>query len=94
MTALFDVPWLPMALVALWLLHPALGVFAAASAVALAMLAVANDLLTRRAQRRAGRSQHDAQALTEAMARKPEAVLAMGMLDALAPASAGCTAPR
>lgn len=83
MTALFDAPWLPMALVALWLVHPTLGMFAAISACALAMLAVANDLLTRRAQRQAGRCQTDAQGLVEAMARKPEAVLAMGMLDGL-----------
>ena len=84
MAALFDVPWLPMALVALWFVHPALGAFAAASAVVLALLAVANDVLTRRAQRLAARSQSDAQTLTEAMARKPEPVLAMGMLDAMA----------
>ena len=83
MAALFDAPWLPMALAALWLVHPTLGVFAAVSAGALALLAVANDMLTRAAQRQAGRSQTDAQGLVEAMARKPEAVLAMGMLDAL-----------
>jgi len=83
MAALFDAPWLPLSLVAVWLVHPALGVFAALSALALATLALGNDLLTRRPQRLAGCSQVEAQALTEAMARKPEAVLAMGMLDAI-----------
>jgi PrtD family type I secretion system ABC transporter len=72
-----------LSLAAVWLVHPALGVFAAASALALALLALANDLLTRHPQRLAGRSQVEAQALTDAMARKPDAVLAMGMLDAL-----------
>src|SRR4051794_4068276 len=83
MTALFDAPWLPLSLAAIWLVHPALGAFAAASAVALAALALVNDLLTRWPQRLAGRSQTEAQALTEAMARKREAVLAMGMVDAM-----------
>ena len=45
MTALFDVPWLPMALIVLWAVHPAFGAFAAASAVVLALMAVANDVL-------------------------------------------------
>ena len=95
MTALFDVPWLPMALIVLWVVHPALGAFAAASAVVLALMAVANDVVTRRAQRRAGHSQHEAQSLTEAMSAQRRA----GAGDGHArhdgcPASAGCTAPR
>ena len=77
-------PWLPMALLVLWAVHPAFGAFAAASAVVLALMAVANDVVTRRAQRRAGHSQHEAQSLTEAMSRNAEPVLAMGMLDTMA----------
>ncbi|HEX6011849.1 MAG TPA: type I secretion system permease/ATPase [Geminicoccaceae bacterium] len=84
MNALFDAPWLPLSLVALWFVHPILGVFAGASAIALALLALANDRLTRRPQHVAACRQRDAQAWTEAMARQPEPVLAMGMLDPLA----------
>jgi PrtD family type I secretion system ABC transporter len=84
MNALFDAPWLPLSLVAVWLVHPALGAFAGASAVALALLALANERLTRRPLHAAACRQRDAQAWAEAMARQPEPVLAMGMLDALA----------
>lgn len=83
MTATFDAPWLPLALAALWLLHPMLAGFTAASAVVLGILAVLNDLATRKAQHRANLAQLEAQALTDAIARKAEAVRALGMLEAL-----------
>src|SRR4051812_6772663 len=38
-TALFDAPWLPAALLAVWIVHPRLAGFTAASAVLLALLA-------------------------------------------------------
>ncbi len=84
MSALLDAPWLPAALVVVWLVHPLLGAFTVASALALGVCAVLNDLLTRRPQRRAGQTQLEAQTLTEALARKAEAVRALGMVDALA----------
>jgi ATP-binding cassette subfamily C protein/ATP-binding cassette subfamily C exporter for protease/lipase/ATP-binding cassette subfamily C protein EexD len=82
--ALFDAPWLPAALLAVWIVHPRLAGFTAASAVLLATLAVLNDLLTRRAQKLAGWTQAEAQLLADALARKAEAVRAMGMIGALA----------
>ena len=82
--ALFDAPWLPAALLAVWMVHPKLAAFTAASAIALGLFAVLNDLLTRRAQKLAGRMQTEAQLLADALARKAEAVQAMGMIDALA----------
>jgi PrtD family type I secretion system ABC transporter len=83
-TALFDAPWLPLSLVLVAILHPLLAAFGGVSALTLAILAVLNDLLTRRSQREAGRTQLAAQALTEALARKAEAARALGMVDALA----------
>ncbi len=83
-TALFDAPWLPLALLAVWILHPKLAWFTLASAVALGLFAILNDLLTRRAHRLAGRAQQDAVALADALGRKAEAVRAMAMVDALA----------
>ena len=82
--AVFDAPWLPVALLAVWMVHPKLAAFTAASAVALGLFAVLNDLLTRRSQKLAGRMQTEAQLLADALARKAEAVQAMGMIDALA----------
>ena len=58
--ALFDAPWLPVALLAVWMVHPTLAAFTAASAIALGLFAVLNDLLTRRAQKLAGRMQTEA----------------------------------
>lgn len=81
--ALFDAPWLPLALVVLGILHPALAAFVGGSALVLALLAVANDLVTRRALREAGRGQQAALQLAETMARRREAVSGLGMLEAL-----------
>ena len=64
--ALFDAPWLPAALLAVWMVHPKLAAFTAASAIALGLFAVLNDLLTRRSQRLAGRMQTEAQLLADA----------------------------
>jgi len=46
--ALFDLPWAPVFIAVIWLAHPWLGAAALASAVMLLLLAIGNDLLTRR----------------------------------------------
>lgn len=82
-TAFFDAPWLPLALAIIWVLHPDLAAFVGSSALLLAILAVANDLGTRRALREAGQAQHQATSLAEAMQRRREAVSGLGMVEAL-----------
>lgn len=84
MVALCDSPWLPAALLLVWVLHPLLAAFTAASILALAAMALLNDLLTRRPQRAGMQAQTDAQILIDALARKGEAVRAMGMIEPLA----------
>jgi PrtD family type I secretion system ABC transporter len=81
--ALFDAPWMPAALLVVWMVHPKLAAFTAVSAIALGLFAVLNDLLTRRLQNLAGRMQTEAQLLADALARKAEAARAMGMVEAL-----------
>lgn len=81
--AIFDAPWLPLALGVLWMLHPLIAGYVGASALLLAFLAVANDLVTARAFREAGQSAQIATALAEAMTRRREAVAGLGMLDTL-----------
>jgi PrtD family type I secretion system ABC transporter len=82
--ALFDLPWLPLALLAVWVLHPLLAAFTAMSALGLAVLALLNDRLTRGPQRDAACLQLEAQVLAEALARQAEAARALGMVGALA----------
>ena len=83
-SALFEAPWLPLAVAAIWLLHPDLGLFAVACAVALWLLALLNEALTQRSLARAGDLALDTQGQADALARRADAVQAMGMLPTLA----------
>src|SRR5690606_19367575 len=47
LSALFDAPWTPIFLMLIWLLHPTLGIFAAASALLLVILGMINEMTTR-----------------------------------------------
>jgi hypothetical protein len=78
--ALFDVPWLPLSLLAIWILDPRLAAFVGASAVLLLLLAVANDLATGRLARDGAELQQQALALADAVQRRREAVLGLSML--------------
>jgi PrtD family type I secretion system ABC transporter len=46
--AFLDAPWMPVFIAVIWLMHPVLGWLALAGAIVLLIIAVANDLLTRR----------------------------------------------
>lgn len=46
--AIFDAPMIPLFVAAIWILHPLLGLVAAGSALLLAVMAIANDVFTRR----------------------------------------------
>ena len=83
LTALFDAPWLPLALGLIWLLHPSLGYFGLASAVVLIVLAVMGDLVARRRLRSANRLTPLAQRQVDALGRQREVVTAMGLLPNL-----------
>jgi PrtD family type I secretion system ABC transporter len=78
-TPLLDAPWAPIFIIALFVLHPALGIVGLIGAVVLFGLALLNELLTRRplgeAHHAAGRTQQRA----EAALRNAEVIRAMGM---------------
>jgi len=80
----FDVPWMPLFLIVLFLIHPLLGGVALGGAVLLLVLAWVNNRATREsarvAQEAAGRSYQ----FTDSIARHAGPVRAMGMEDALA----------
>lgn len=83
MFPILDAPWTPLFLIVIFLLHPVLGLLAAAGAVTLFALAVANDLGGRRALERAGTASRAALSHAEAAARNADAILAMGVLPNL-----------
>ena len=81
--AVFDAPWLLVYVALIWLAHPYLGMTAAAAAVVMLMLAVLNDLLTRRDIEALQKSAASATRYLEASFANAEVVQTLGMTDAL-----------
>src|SRR6185503_7441694 len=77
---LLDAPWLPIFLAATFFVHPLLGWLATAGAAIMLALAVAGELLTRRALERAGVAATRAFAEADTAARNADVILAMGMV--------------
>lgn len=80
---LFDSPWVPIFVAVIWLLHWWLGALALAAAVMLFLLALANDLATRKALTQANELSVGAYRQAEAAVRNADVVQAMGMLPAI-----------
>jgi PrtD family type I secretion system ABC transporter len=79
-TPLMDVPWAPIFLLALFALHPVLGCVGLAGGALLFLLALANEVLTKRPLQQAGVAAGRTQHRTEAALRNAEVVRSMGML--------------
>jgi PrtD family type I secretion system ABC transporter len=77
--SLFDAPWLPIYLLIIALMHPALGLVGTIGAIALVALGVLTDRLTRDHAERALRSSRTTSRLAEKLARNAEAIIGMGM---------------
>ena len=91
-TALFDVPWLPLYLGLVWLLHPWLGSFAAASMLLLIATALATELRTAGPARAALQSSGERLTFAAAARRNAEVVRAMGLGERVARIYAGLNA--
>ncbi len=78
--ALFDLPWIPIYLVLLYLFHPVLGEVAASAVLILTGLAYWNDHATRNDIEQADREAIAANLFTQRNLRSAEVVEAMGML--------------
>ena len=79
LNALFDLPFTPLFLLALYALHPLLGAVGLLSAAILFLIAVVNERVSRAPQKTAERFAVAAHAYVEATARNAEAVRAMGL---------------
>ncbi len=81
--AFFDAPWLPIYVVVMAALHPSFAIVALVSALALLLLALANEAATGKRLAQANQDQQALSAQVQRKLRNTEAVLAMGMLPAL-----------
>ncbi|RYJ03053.1 MAG: type I secretion system permease/ATPase [Acetobacteraceae bacterium] len=83
LSVFFDLPWSPLFILLIWMLHPMLGLLAAGSAVLLVVLGIANDLVTRGPTAAGNTAQIASLQQADAAIRNAEVVQAMGMLPAL-----------
>ena len=79
----FDIPWTPIFLLIIYIMHPLMGMVATGGAVAVIILGVAQELLTRKKLNLANQENAKAQALVSAAMRNSEAVRSMGMLPGI-----------
>ena len=82
--ALFDAPWLPFFLLIIFMFHPVLGAAALAGAVAMVVLAILNERLTRKPAEEAQAQARRAGRYIDAAVRNADVVTALGMLPAVA----------
>ncbi|MCX8227281.1 MAG: type I secretion system permease/ATPase [Sulfitobacter sp.] len=82
MVAAFDIPWTPIFFAAIFLFHPMLGWLAVGGAVVLILITIANQVLSRDSQAKAGLSAQKARSILDQMRNEAETVQAMGMRDA------------
>jgi ATP-binding cassette, subfamily C, type I secretion system permease/ATPase len=78
-TAFFDMPWVPIYLGVVYLLHPALGAFAVAGALSLVCLTFLTDVKSAEPLKEAAKSASKRLAFGEAARRNAEVVRAMGL---------------
>ena len=78
-TALFDMPWLPFYLGLVYLLHPALGLFATAGALVLIAMAWLTERRTKAPALNAASTSVSRAAFAEAARRNAEVIRAMGL---------------
>ena len=81
--AFLDVPWMPIFIAVIWLMHPVLGWLALAGAITLLIVAVGNDLLTRRLLQQSRTALRRNQRGVKHYLDNAETVRALGMLGPL-----------
>lgn len=80
---MMDAPWIPVFIAVIFLLHPMLGWLAIFGGIILFVMAIVNELTTRRQYGDASRGSMATLGHAEAATRNADAIQAMGMLDNL-----------
>ena len=83
LTNLFDAPWTPIYLGVIFLFSPTLGLIATFGAIALFIVAVLSDLLTRKEFTKASGTNNFAQSFADYSVQNAETAESMGMVDGL-----------
>ena len=81
--SLIDLPFAPLYLLVIWWMHPVLGAVGVAAALGLLVLAVVNDLLTRRPSEVAQAASRRRSVLTDECLAHADVVRSMGMVNAV-----------
>jgi ATP-binding cassette subfamily C exporter for protease/lipase len=81
--ALFDAPWIPIYLIASYLFHPSLGMFALVGALVMVALAVWNELSTQQGMTQANQYSIKSSLYLNSSLQNAEVIQAMGMLAVL-----------
>ena len=80
--AMFDLPWTPFFLAAIWMFHPWLGMLALAGGMMLIAVTLLNQVTTRHPQARANVATVSSEKMSEQLSVESETVQALGMRDA------------
>src|SRR6056297_56804 len=80
--ALFDMPWAPFFVAAIWVFHPWLGSLALIGGAILVTVTLINQIVTRRPSGRAGMAGVQADTVSDQLRNDAEMVQALGMRDA------------
>ncbi|WP_297773305.1 type I secretion system permease/ATPase [uncultured Roseovarius sp.] len=80
--AIFDMPWAPFFLAAIWIFHPWLGILALTGGAMLILITVINQIFTRRPTGQANGASVQAEEISDQLRNESEMIQAMGMRDA------------
>lgn len=83
MLAIYDLPWVPVYLLVIFLLSPLLGAVALAGALLLMALTLVSEMVTSRLLREAGSAARATQRRADAIGRNAEVIDSMGMFPAV-----------
>ncbi|MEO1104552.1 MAG: ABC transporter transmembrane domain-containing protein, partial [Pseudomonadota bacterium] len=82
-TAIFDMPWMPLYLLVVFMIHPYLGLLATGGGIILVIIAIVTDKMARKAVAQSGELSNKRSAFADSSRRNAEVVRGMGMLQGI-----------